>query len=309
MPDVFNKFWDETKKHDADHPVLVAKVRVDESPNFNLSILKQNIDNVDSMSDVELRNFIKRCFKSIMVNLFGKEMPKYIHYFQDVRFLDAFIDVLKSMDFIEKDDIVRLNTMCYHYITIPKDKQNYRVVSRMMEVSNIINRHNLPRLLGLGLSSNLASILLIARYSDIDLNVCVKRVNFIIITQPKELMSERMIEEILKILYNVLDDMVRIFPPIMMDILPDYDENNPNTLWISEDIQEVNSTLNLAFLNILDNLPTQTIRSVLLNYTEAMNMVYKNYQVRFSLRCLSEDYYRINNVINEMALNEGIYVI
>ena len=309
MPDVFNKFWDETKKHDADHPVLVAKVRVDESPNFNLSILKQNIDNVDSMSDVELRNFIKRCFKSIMVNLFGKEMPKYIHYFQDVRFLDAFIDVLKSMDFIEKDDIVRLNTMCYHYITIPKDKQNYRVVSRMMEVSNIINRHNLPRLLGLGLSSNLASILLIARYSDIDLNVCVKRVDFIIITQPKELMSERMIEEILKILYNVLDDMVRIFPPIMMDILPDYDENNPNTLWISEDIQEVNSTLNLALLNILDNLPTQTIRSVLLNYTEAMNMVYKNYQVRFSLRCLSEDYYRINNVINEMALNEGIYVI
>ena len=236
-------------------------------------------------------------------------MPKYIHYFQDVRFLDAFIDVLKSMDFIEKDDIVRLNTMCYHYITIPKDKQNYRVVSRMMEVSNIINRHNLPRLLGLGLSSNLASILLIARYSDIDLNVCVKRVNFIIITQPKELMSERMIEEILKILYNVLDDLVRIFPPIMMDILPDYDENNPNTLWISEDIQEVNSTLNLALLNILDNLPTQTIRSVLLNYTEAMNMVYKNYQVRFSLRCLSEDYYRINNVINEMALNEGIYVI
>ena len=309
MPDVFNKFWDETKKHDADHPVLVAKVRVDESPNFNLSILKQNIDNVDSMSDVELRNFIKRCFKSIMVNLFGKEMPKYIHYFQDVRFLDAFIDVLKSMDFIEKDDIVRLNTMCYHYITIPKDKQNYRVVSRMMEVSNIINRHNLPRLLGLGLSSNLASILLIARYSDIDLNVCVKRVDFIIITQPKELMSERMIEEILKILYNVLDDLVRIFPPIMMDILPDYDENNPNTLWISEDIQEVNSTLNLALLNILDNLPTQTIRSVLLNYTEAMNMVYKNYQVRFSLRCLSEDYYRINNVINEMALNEGIYVI
>lgn len=309
MPDVFNKFWDETKKHDADHPVLVAKVRVDESPNFNLSILKQNIDHVDSMSDVELRNFIKRCFKSIMVNLFGKEMPKYIHYFQDVRFLDAFIDVLKSMDFIEKDDIVRLNTMCYHYITIPKEKQNYRVVSRMMEVSNIINRHNLPRLLGLGLSSNLASILLIARYSDIDLNVCVKRVNFIIITQPKELMSERMIEEILKILYNVLDDLVRIFPPIMMDILPDYDENNPNTLWISEDIQEVNSTLNLALLNILDNLPTQTIRSVLLNYTEAMTMVYKNHQVRFSLRCLSEDYYRINNVINEMALNEGIYVI
>ena len=57
-------------------------------------------------------------------------------------------------------------------------------------------------------------------------------------------------------------------------------------------------------LNILDNLPTQTIRAVLLNYSEAMNMIYKAYQVRFSLRCLSEDYYRINNVINEMAFND-----
>lgn len=308
MADVFERFWDETAQHDAEHPIQVARVRVDENPNFNLAILKQNIDHVDDMTDTELRNFIQRCFKSIMINLFGQEMPKYVHHFQDVRFLDAFIDVLRSMDFVDKDDVVRLNTMCYHYITIPKENQDYRVMNRMMELSNIINRYNLPRLLGLGLSSNLSSILLIARYSDIDLNICVKRVNFIIITQPKELMSEKMIEEIFKILFNVMDDLVRIFPCFMMDVLPEYDENNPNTLWITDDVQEVNSTLNLAILNILDNLPTQTIRAVLLNYTEAMEMIYKGHPVRFSLRCLSEDYYRINNVINEMAFNEQIYV-
>lgn len=308
MSDVFERFWEEKRQHDAEHPIQVARVRVDENPNFNLAILKQNIDHVDDMTDTELRTFIQRCFKSIMINLFGNEMPKYIHYFQDVRFLDAFIDVIKSMDFIDKDDTVRCNTMAYHYITLPKEKQDYRVMNRMMELSNIINRYNLPRLLGLGLSSNLASILLIARYSDIDLNICVKRVNFIIITQPKELMSERMIEEIFKILYNVMDDMVRIFPCIMMDVLPEYDENNPNTFCVTEDIQEVNSTLNLALLNIIDNLPSQTIRAILLNYSEAISMIYKDAPVRFSLRNLSEDYYRINNIINEMAYNEQIYV-
>ena len=308
MADIFQRFWDETAEHDAQHPVEVVKVRVDENPNFNLAILKQNIDHVDDMTDVELRNFISRCFKSIMINLFGKEMPKYVHYFQDVRFLDAFIDVIKSMQFIDKDDIVRCNTMCYHYITMPKDKQDYRVAQRMMELSNIINRNNLPRLLGLGLSDNLASILLIARYSDMDLNICTKRVSFIIITQPKELMSEKMIEEILKILYNVMDDMCRIFPCIMMDVLPDYDENNPKTYWITDDVQEVNSVFNLAILNIIDNLPSQVIRGIMLNYSEATNMIYTNAPVRFSLRNLSEDYYRINNVISEMAYNEGIYV-
>ena len=309
MSDIYKDFWEEANKYDAEHPIQVIKVRVDENPNFNLEILKQNIDHVNDMSDSELRSFIKKCFKSIMRDLFGAEMPKYIKYFQDIRFLNAFIDVVLSLEFIDKEDIIRINTMCYHYITLPKDKQDYRVLDRMMQLSNIVNKLNIPRLLGLGLSSNLASILLIARYSDIDLNVCVKRVDFIIITQPKELMSEKMIEEIFKILYNVMDDFHRIFPYIMMDTLPEYDENNPNTFWVTDDIQEVNSTLNLAVLNIIDNLPSQTIRGIILNYSEAMSMIYKNQTVRFSLRNLSEDYYRINNIINSIAYNEHIYVL
>lgn len=309
MSDIYKDFWEEANKYDAEHPIQVIKVRVDENPNFNLEILKQNIDHVNDMSDSELRSFIKKCFKSIMRDLFGAEMPKYIKYFQDIRFLNAFIDVVLSLEFIDKEDIIRINTMCYHYITLPKDKQDYRVLDRMMQLSNIVNKLNIPRLLGLGLSSNLASILLIARYSDIDLNVCVKRVDFIIITQPKELMSEKMIEEIFKILYNVMDDFHRIFPYIMMDTLPEYDENNPNTFWVTDDIQEVNSTLNLAILNIIDNLPSQTIRGIILNYSEAMSMIYKNRTVRFSLRNLSEDYYRINNIINSIAYNEHIYVL
>ena len=309
MSDIYKDFWEEANKYDAEHPIQVIKVRVDENPNFNLEILKKNIDHVNDMSDSELRSFIKKCFKSIMRDLFGAEMPKYIKYFQDIRFLNAFIDVVLSLEFIDKEDIIRINTMCYHYITLPKDKQDYRVLDRMMQLSNIVNKLNIPRLLGLGLSSNLASILLIARYSDIDLNVCVKRVDFIIITQPKELMSEKMIEEIFKILYNVMDDFHRIFPYIMMDTLPEYDENNPNTFWVTDDIQEVNSTLNLAILNIIDNLPSQTIRVIILNYSEAMSMIYKNQTVRFSLRNLSEDYYRINNIINSIAYNEHIYVL
>lgn len=309
MSDIYKDFWEEANKYDSEHPIQVIKVRVDENPNFNLEILKQNIDHVNDMSDSELRSFIKKCFKSIMRDLFGAEMPKYIKYFQDIRFLNAFIDVVLSLEFIDKEDIIRINTMCYHYITLPKDKQDYRVLDRMMQLSNIVNKLNIPRLLGLGLSSNLASILLIARYSDIDLNVCVKRVDFIIITQPKELMSEKMIEEIFKILYNVMDDFHRIFPYIMMDTLPEYDENNPNTFWVTDDIQEVNSTLNLAILNIIDNLPSQTIRGIILNYSEAMSMIYKNQTVRFSLRNLSEDYYRINNIINSIAYNEHIYVL
>lgn len=306
---VFDKYYAEKAQYDSQHPVNMVKVRVQDNPNFNLSILKQNIGHIDEMSDVELRKFILRSFKSILNNLFqGKDADKYIKYFQDVRFLDAFIDVVVSMQFLEKDDIVRCNTLCYHYLTLPKEQQDSMVLARMLKLSSIVNRFNLPRLLGLGLSENLASMLLIARYSDIDLNVCVKRVDFIIITQPKELMSEKMIEEIFKCIYNVMDDFYRVFPYMMMDVIPDYDENNEKTWWVTDDIIEVNSIMNLSILNILDNLPSQTIRNILLNYSEGQYMVNKYKPVRFSLKNLSADYYRINGVINELLYNEGIVV-
>ena len=309
MAGMFDQFWNEQSQYDQQHPVQMVKVRVDQSPNFSLPILKQNVDNIDNLSRDELKDFIYRCYDSIVKNLFDKDnAQKYAKVFQNIKFLDVFIEVSKEV-IIDLDSLVRLNTMCYDYITLPKEMQDTTVVNRMLQLSSIINRAYIPRLCGLGLSSSLASMLLIARFSDTDLNICIKRVNFIIINQPKELMSTVMIEEILRNLYNVLVDFYRIFPYFMIDIIPEYDEYNENTLWVTEDIDEVNSRLNLAMLNILNSLPSNMIRSTLINYSEAMRMVYVGYKVRFSLRTLNEsEYYRINTAIQEIAYNSDIYV-
>ena len=45
-----------------------------------------------------------------------------------------------------------------------------------------------------------------------------------------------------------------------------------------------------------------------MNYTEYATLVMKNKPVRFSLRSLSDDYYRINNMISMLQYNENIYV-
>ena len=309
MAGMFDQFWQDQSSYDQQHPVQMVKVRVDESPNFSLPILKQNVDNINNLSRDELKDFIYRCYDSIVKNLFDKDnAQKYARVFQNIKFLDVFIEVSKDV-IIDSSNLIRLNTMCYDYITLPKEMQDTTVVNRMLQLSSIINRGYIPRLCGLGLSSSLASMLLIARFSDTDLNICVKRVNFIIINQPKELMSTVMIEEILRNLYNVLVDFYRIFPYFMIDIIPEYDEYNENTLWVTEDIDKVNSRLNLAMLNILNSLPSNMIRSTLINYSEAMRMVYVGYKVRFSLRTLNEsEYYRINTAIQEIAYNSDIYV-
>ena len=93
----------------------------------------------------------------------------------------------------------------------------------------------------------------------------------------------------------------------MVDTIPDYDETDETTWWVTEDIDEVNSTLNLVILNILNTLPSNLIRLSLQNYVDAKNTVYSNRAARFSLRNISEDYYRVKSIIYEM-MYEGINI-
>lgn len=306
---MFDKYWKEKEEYDMNNQKDMVRILPMNSPTFNRSVFIQTIDSIPEMSDVDLRRFIQQHFNSIMNNTFsGQDSARYVALFRDVRFLDALIDVLIRMQFFEKDTVVRCNTICYHYLTLSECDKDPLVVSRMIQMSNVINRNGLPHLLGLGLRENLVSTLLIARYSDFDLNICVKRVDTIIIRQPKELMNQKMIGEIFKSLYNPMEEFPRIFPYFMLDVLPDYNENIPNTLWITDDIDEVNSVMNLAVLDILDNLPSQLIRNTLVNYAEGYRIVNSGKRVRFSMQRLSDDYYRINDIVYALAERENIYV-
>lgn len=309
----FDKYWEEKKAYDQNNKPEMVKIIPTNSPAFNRSILLGSIYDIPNMNDYELRKFVNNSFKLILNNIFfgSPDSAQYIRCFTDVRFLDAFIDVMENMfragTILEKDDVIKINAICYDYIRLDNSKDQ-NVVNRMLKMAGMINARNLPRLLGLGLSNNLANMLLIARFSSLNLNVCVKRVNFIIINQPKELMSQKMIEQIFRTIYDVMTDWFHIFPYIMLDVLPDYDENDPSTFWITDDIQEVDSTISLASLDIMETLPTESIRQTLVNYTQAYNILHNNDLYRFSMRKLSDDYQRINDVVARLNYNENIIV-
>ena len=117
------KYWREKEAYDASHKMQLTTPAPQNSPLFNYAILFKNIEDRDNMSESELRYFIQRNFQSIMNNIFNKEIGiKYIDAFQDVRFLDAFIDVLNTMQFFDSDVIIRLNLLAYHYLTSPIKK-------------------------------------------------------------------------------------------------------------------------------------------------------------------------------------------
>lgn len=304
----FEQYWAEKQAYDATHMKEMVKIVPTNSPALNKSVLLQNISDIPNMTDTQLRNFIDHHFLSILNSVFsGNNINEHVKCFTDIRFLDAFIDVLQATKFFDNDVVVKINNICYDYISLNDPaKKDQNVVNRMLRISSLINKMSLPRLLGLGLNNNLALILLIARYSSFNIDICVRRVNFIIITQPKILMTQEMITEIFRILYPEANIWARIFQYFMLDVIPEYNESEPS--WVTEEIEEVNSVINLAVLDILNTEPTVTIRAALINYAEAYNMINKGKPYRFSLQRLSDDYDRINTIVSHLMYQESIVV-
>ena len=181
----FEKFWEEKQSYDTNKALTTKMVLPDpsNSPLFNHAILFKTIEDRDSMTDTELRYFIHHNFQAIMNNTFDKNVSgQYINAFRDIRFLDAFNDVLRQVQYFDPDITVRINLIIYHYLSLSSYERKQNIADRMMTAASIVNANKLIALKKYHMPSNLENCLLIARYSDFNLNICVRRVNLILNT-------------------------------------------------------------------------------------------------------------------------------
>ena len=298
-----NKFIKKSDQYNKSGVRLVEKLpTVDQNPAFSKEALYTGIKNIPSMTYEELRIFIERNMDNILKDSINGNQ-EYIKYFTNIDFLDAFINVLETKQYYSPNIIVWVNNICYDYIT--QNKKDNETSRRILRIANIVNRHKMPKLLGLGLPPSVAITLLMARYSSsTNLFTCIKRLNFVIITQPKTLMSYDMMLEICKILY---DDIARQFQYFMLDVIPQYSDEKT---WVTEEIEEVNSVLNLVILDLLNQQPLQTIKTAISDYILSYGALHSKAPYRFALKNLSDDYYRINMVVQDlMSTNQQAIVI
>lgn len=318
---VFSDYWKEKQEFDANKKTQLTTPAPAQSPLFNNSVLFKNIEDRDTMSDSELRYFIQHNFPAIMNNVFNRDIgAKYIIAFQDVRFLDAFIDVIYRMQFFDADVIVKINLLVYHYITSSVKKPE--LIHRMVKLGSIVNSSKLIALKKFNMPENLENYLLIARYSDFDLRVCVKRVNLMIITS-QQILSLLNIDNdfeatdsAIEWLANLLIELYRreewnfVLPYFMLDVLPDADEGDPNRQWITPEVEVIDSAMSLAVLKILDTMidDSGTLRSILISYAEGYRIMNSGRPVRFSFQSISDDYPRLRAAVKFLEMNEDIYV-
>jgi len=271
-------------------------IDIGNNPFINKDYFRYHLDNIDSISDSELFNTIRTGYTNILEETMNNDTT-HLKALTNPRFLSVFIQVVGStqLDLLHR---ICCNKLAYDYFTT-SDTDQY-IKQLFYSLSKMVNRDIIPGLLSLGIPEDLAVQLALARYSSTKEIVNVKRVNFIITTSPKEIMT---LQTIVWIYEKLFDSFTPLFEGTMFDVYNDEEE------WVTEDIMEIYSTVSLAVLEIMNNMPSINIRKVLISYTGDFETLYSKTPgaYRFSMKALSADYERITNVVDSLRL-ENIYV-
>jgi len=172
------------------------------------------------------------------------------------------------------------------------------------------------------LTDEFTTCLLVSRYSDFNMEVCVKRVNMIMLINPQLFMalnidindaaSEESIDTLSQILVELFEisEWGKVLPYFMLDVLPEPD-GTPATQWVTPEIETMDSTISLALLHILDTMipDSNTLAMILKSYAEGYKILKNKKPVRFSFRSISYDYPRLKSVIEFLEnSNDPIYI-
>lgn len=267
------------------------EIHIFDNPLINVDLLRKNLYSLDTMSDNEIYDIVKTSYGSIFQDMINtKNSSDYLVAFTNCKFLNSLINVMRGINRISFNERICCNKIVYDYFT--SDNNDEQVKKLLFTLSRTTNKDIIPSLLGIGLSEDLASRIALSRYSSLKEDINVKRVNFIIATSDKNLMDEQMIVNILCTLFS---NVTPIFTGTMFDR---YEEED----WMNEDVMEIYSTISLAVLDILNQLPSDKIRKVLISYTGDFELLKARDRncYRFSMRSLSDDYFRINSIVKSL---------
>ena len=247
-----------------------------------LSIQLSDIQNMDNDSLYALlcktwylildKDFIRKN-KSIVANVFTNE-----------KFVVLFSRVMNQVTGLNREQQICCNKLVYDYLTLRSEKDPH-IESLLYNLGITINRDIIPGLMSLGLDTNTVAYLAIARYSTEKEQLAVKRVNVIIVNSSIEVMTEQMI---VKIYEKLFDHLSPLFEGIMLDKWDD------EFFQEAEDREEIYGLINLAVLDILNEMPDTLIYNVLYQYKQVKDQLYSKQPVRFDIHAISEsDYGRI----------------
>lgn len=273
-----------------------VNVNIADNPSINKNLLDRiiNTGTMNNYTDQQLFDLLNGNLRGFLVNIFERKDQRYIKLIISDRFLRILIQVV-NMNNIDYTDSIYLNKLCYDYMTLDDKFKNTVISDLIYQLAKITNKKYIPILIGRGIPEKIACYIVLSRFSSNDEFLNVIRMNLVIMTANISF-NEQMIVDVYQVLFK---RVTMLFEATMLDVV---DENEE---WYTEEINERNSLISLAVLDILNSLTSEQIRRVLDDYAKIYHIKYAGKPVRFDVRCLSSDYIRIRNIAEQMSM-EGI---
>ena len=291
---LFNDFCKEVKETNPYIKPNMVKVNILDNPVINIQALRDKLMNIDRLNDTELYNLIMNTYDNILSDIFVNGDMNYLNIFTNNRFVTILTQVMYKIN-VSYDNRIYCNKIVYDYFMLNNGNQYTKDL--LMGLARAVNRDMIPLLAGLGLNDELATMIVLSRFSSKKELVNIKRMNFAICSSDPEFMTE---QRIIYIYEKLIDNFTFLFEGTMFDVL-DYTA--------SESYAEIFSYCSLAVLDILNNMPSYNIRKVLVSYAgDYHSLLNTNHSVRFSMQSLSMDYYRIIQEVEYLKNVEKIYI-
>ncbi len=270
-------------------------IKIDIQNNIRLNADAIKHMDFDKIPDNEIYNMCLNDFDEIMESLRSDE--KYIIKLMNTpKFVINLSQALYSLKPTEQQKTLLCNTI---YVIRNKEKEKSSNSMLLLNLGKIVNRDIVPRLIGVGFSEDESGEICIARYSSMKEMIQVKRINKYITNYHKEIKAETVIK-----VYETLgyfSHFMHLFEGIIYDAntLP---ENTTATQ------KENYAVINLALVDILEEMPSDLLLSLLLSFAEERYM-YPDYNIRFNLNsCSVTDFPRLNNMILYIKQNYSLEI-
>lgn len=284
MPMPLDGFFQKASQMPPSNPKLV-------DPNFdqlNRNAFKQAIPNINNMDEHSLSVLIKNNLDIIAKDIIDNDAA-YVPLLTNMKFISSFIRAVNS---VPVDHILQIacNKITYDYFT--SDNPDPNIKQSYLNMSKIVNRDAINKLISIGLDEVTACNLALCRYSSTNEKTNVKRLNFSIYFRDPSVMTEQMIVWIYEKLFTRISDL---FQATMFEVYAEQQQ-----IEFGDNFIENYGTVGLAILVILNNMTSENIKKVLVGYEAEWQ--YLGYpMVRFSLHALSADYSRISRVVEHLS--------
>lgn len=287
----------ERMMEDAPDPKEQEKVK----PNlgyFSRTEFENTIHRLQDMSEHDIFNFIQLNLEYIERCVMNRDIL-VVNLFTDIRFVKPFKLVIANMPVTEMRQLC-VNKICYDYFT--SDYNDSKVRQTLIEASKIVNNEEIRQLMAIGLDIDTACNLTFCRYSSVNENVNIKRLNFVICSKDPDVMT---IQMIIWIYEKLFDRIGSLFITTMLEYYV--------TVEAADDALEDNAFMHimsrvyLAILIMVNNMPISDIHTLIKKYIKEWDYRGKP-EVKVSLRSLSADFGRIQMVVENILTQENIYI-